>query len=265
MNDCAECSELRSTYVLLAGAVRAAAEPGEHPSSHEIASLVVAPERLDPAERLRIAAHLRACPACTEDADATRRAERALGPGPRRGPAQLVRDLGAVLRPALAALLVLTILGYPAYQGLVKLPGAREEVQSLRQANQSLRQVQHTGEGPVLLHVLEEPLRAQSAPRVVAIGPERHVLLAVLPTVDEATPGDVVFVFQILDEGGQAVWSTDIDARQLRQHLQASGVATVRVPTRVLAPGRYRVRLASQPPGQWVLLQGLPLEIVGPQ
>lgn len=138
------------------------------------------------------------------------------------------------LRAALAAGIVLLLLGYPAYLGL---RGGR------------------SAPGPVGLYVLSlprEPATLRSAEvegeveklRVVA---SRPLVLVVEPDPRWIEPGDTEagsYLLEIRDARGDVTLSVELAPSRLEHLMEVNEGIPLLIPARKLVPGRYELRLA---------------------
>src|SRR5258706_7216202 len=143
---CSDCRDLAESYQLMWDALRypeRSITPA-HPESDEIVAFSLRTGALAPSTLLRVEEHVRGCASCSNEVVSTRGA----GEAAERFPPILessARHLRGIsfLRghglAAMAAALVVAVLGYPAYLGLWKTPRLTEEVHSLRSEQETLR------------------------------------------------------------------------------------------------------------------------------
>jgi len=118
--------------------------------------------------------------------------------------------------------------------------------------------------GAVGLTVLERPLRGEAAPGRVTIAPgQPYVPLAAAPVVPAQATDVELYRFEIVDSGGESVWSHELQAGAIREALGDAGVVTFLVPSRILEPGRNVLRFGAAKPGSPDLL-AMPFEVSRP-
>jgi hypothetical protein len=255
---CDECRDLTDTYGAIAASLRgrAAAASEDHPTSDRIVAFAIGPGNLETEVSAAIVAHLRGCPDCAREVETTRQADERtrarfrLVPGTR-----LVRMWGGWspnFRAALAAMIVLVVLGYPAYLGLTRLPWTAEE---LREATR--------WSGPIDLIVLDSAERGDGPLDTLTIASgQPYVLVGVLPPLPAAAAGVDRFRFTIEPGPGEVIWAAEVTASEIRTRLDSSGVISFPVPAAILRPGRYEL-VFSRPdtPRVEALLQ-VPFEVI---
>lgn len=109
--------------------------------------------------------------------------------------------------------------------------------------NQGPRQV--TSSGAVDLLTLDPALRGSEA--MISFetdASQPFVPVVVAPVLPQETTSEEPFGFSIL-RAGDVIWSTDLTAGEIREHLGASGVVTFLVPTTELSAGRYALEVRS--------------------
>lgn len=114
-DQCVSCREVRETMLAVSGlAERRPALFEPHPAASELVAFAVGDSAGE--DRLRLGAHVRACPTCTVEVDVTRHAWAGIAErSPLWGWSGL--RIGALVVGA-----VIAALSYPAYLGLVRLP-----------------------------------------------------------------------------------------------------------------------------------------------
>jgi len=232
-----------------------------HPSPEDIVRFSLVDPELSTQELASIGDHVRACEACTEAVDLTRRADVAT-PDRRRAwslpDASWLDALWPRLAPALApALAVLVaVLAYPAYQGLTSYPALQRQQQSqarsldqlrgsegrLRRELESRPAVAAAGSwaGPArLLYLPAETRGVHPTPTVVWSADQLYQPLVIQhrPFSGLAPSGTVGITIRRGD--GSVVWQTARPASELWDAGYASLV--VLVPAGALTPGSYRV------------------------
>lgn len=246
LEDCADCRALSDTYVAVAGAFDDLPGSDEHADSAELVELAVDPDRLDPAVRARIETHVKRCPSCAHDLEATRNAEAELAAFTESPQGSGAARAGAARNPwaraAVAAAIVGVALAYPAWRGLSVAPRLEQRLQQLESFS-----------GPVGLVVLEPPQRGAEdpVPTLDVAAAQPAVPLAVVPVLDERVGAETPVLFSILDAAGHRVWSREMSRAVAEGYARDAGVVTFLVPSDLLPEGRYTLQVstgAEQPP-----------------
>jgi len=98
--------------------------------------------------------------------------------------------------------------------------------------------------GPVQLLLLGSPLRGQGALATFRIEPDQpFALIAVQPALPGSAADSERYRFLIRRETGEVAWVSELDASQIRRHLETTEVVTFAVPSADLKPGRYEMRM----------------------
>jgi anti-sigma factor ChrR (cupin superfamily) len=230
---CDECRRLADAHAALSRAE----EP--HPSSAAIVAHALHPGDLPPAEAARIAAHLTACPRCSEEINLVRRAERAAVSSTTTGAAGRSWHAARVLVWGAAAAAMLLLLT-PAYLGLrrvARLPPI------------------------VRVQSLADEVRGPVGPQIVSLLPtDTHAFLAVEPPSPAPGAADTGYLVEILDAGGAVAWSAEVTAAALRQRPASSPELVLAVPAGRLRAGPYILRLRRPATGDDILLR-IPFEV----
>ena len=101
------------------------------------------------------------------------------------------------------------------------------------------------GSGATHLYTLEAVVRSSNAPTVLTVDQGSTVLpLVLIPAIPDGASPEAVFMIDIRDEQGEAVWSNSYTAAELNRYLELSGVLTLLVP--VLPDGSYSLLLVSE-------------------
>jgi hypothetical protein len=138
----------------------------------------------------------------------------------------------------IAAGLLVALLAYPAYLGLVRLPDVAGELDA---TEESLRTLQAES-GSVGPNMIKPQVRGTDEPSAVVIEPGAPwVLLGFELLVPESLSDRTPMRIEILAEEGNVAWSATIPAADLREAVRRAGFATVVVPAGVLQPGPYRL------------------------
>jgi len=206
-------------------------------------------------------AHLSTCPTCAAEVDACRAsvAEARTGLSVAAGAGR--RRLRPFFPSALAAALVVAVLGYPAYIGLVELPRARRqaeaawasaarsqsEASSLREAIEKERAAAPTPDkGEIVLALYLDATRgAQGRTPAMELQPGARVVTILLePVVPRAAAESEPLRFEIRDREGRVVWSSETTAGAIRdRHGWTDRLLTLLVPASALSPGGYTLSL----------------------
>lgn len=266
---CAECQDVSGLYDLFVSAVQenAAGASLAHPSSEEIVAYALQAETLLSEWRRQLASHLLVCPSCSEEVTLARDAERASRPRVLHFPFGRVLELSPAWHPGLAAGmaagLVLAVLAYPAYLGLNRVPEltreagelqkarvsaeakARTLTSRLAEAQERLGRVQNWV-GPVQWLFLTGPRRGERPiPQLRLASGQPFVLVAVQASVPAGAAGLSVFRAEIRNVDGRVAWRSELTAAQMRESLDLASVIALPVPASALAPGPYKLTIAS--------------------
>jgi hypothetical protein len=162
---------------------------------------------------------------------------------------------------ALAAALLVAILGYPAYLGIVELPRARRQAEavaaahaqtqseaaSLREALEKERAAAPApGKGEVVLALYLDSTRGgQGRAPSMELRPGASVVTILLePVVPRAAAEGEPLRFEIEDSDRHVVWSSETTAGALRDRQAAADrLITLLVPATALPPGGYTLSL----------------------
>jgi hypothetical protein len=238
---CEECRGALETLTVLAGR--------GHPSSERIVDLALgagAGFRAGGDPDLR---HLDDCPVCAAEVSACREsvaAARAIGPSDRasRWPGRM-----PFIPTTLAAALILAILGYPAWLGLVELPkaqrlaeaGARSEALELRDALSHDRATPptETGGGVGLALYLDVTRGTGARSLALPSGGGVVTLLFEVEALKRAADTDAIRI-EVRDRAGHLAWSRETTAGEVRGARGADdALVAVLVPARALEAGSH--------------------------
>lgn len=116
--------------------------------------------------------------------------------------------------------------------------------------------------GAVGLVTLDPSLRGHDTVATFELDPSQpFVPVVVAPMLPAEAAADERFGFSILDSGHLAVWSTDLTAGAIQEHLEASGVVTFLVPATELPAGRYVLKVRPLTAPDALPLLEVPFEI----
>lgn len=186
------------------------------------------------AEHGRIERHLEVCATCSLEVETWKRgggapsAARLMPPGGgfhRWGFVALASAAGLVVGFAIAELLKTA----PPPPPVVAQGPAPGELQA----------------GPLL--ILPRVLRGDEALLRYRIDPKRTLVVIVCPaSIPDQAPPDASFRYEMRNAGGRVVWSRDMTAAAIREHLDSAvEQVTLLAPTSSLATGRYVFTLSS--------------------
>jgi hypothetical protein len=166
---------------------------------------------------------------------------------------------GVVRWAAAAAGLTAVLLAYPAWLGLVALPGARE--QAARSASDASRlradladmefrtteaeqryRSALAWDGPVTLTVFSAGLRSTTERKIVRLLPDQpHAVLAFVPPPPRQLTRTDALEVSLSDQQGDDVWKTRILTKQAVEAHQESGTVPFLVPAERLPDGTYHL------------------------
>jgi hypothetical protein len=236
-------------------------------------------DRLTEAERNEFEDHLVGCAACTDTVgalgDRLLALEGKVGTEEAEQPAWVPRLHWS---PALAAGIVLLVLAYPAYLGLVRLPGAREEVRQLGELSQSneseiaalqaardkaetkIAELEQSPamEGALEVTYLSQPVRGAASVPSVPIEPGAPSVMLALELNPGSIPQENTACRFEVECNGKVVWSATRTGEAIRRQL-SSRLATlvVAVPAKALPAARCELRVSSGEEGSGrVLFRG---------
>jgi hypothetical protein len=255
---CAECAPHAD---LLRGIRREVAARGEalftpHLTSDELARLELRAETLSVADVARFGAHVRACPTCAAERKMIRDSA---GPAPWRAFLAWLSTAdqpSAWLRPALGLLVVL--LAWPAWLGMVEYPRAREDAAAARAEAEKAHVVPPPGAlvpagttiwngGAAAVLILAGATRGSAAtPPATRLKPGQPGLTIV--TDRRLTQPDSLLV-TLWDDQHRLVWKQPVTASELWD--ASARVTSVMIPAGNLTPpGDYSIEIgpAAGPP-----------------
>ncbi len=282
--ECPDCADALRTLELLAtpGIGVEEGRSVDHPSSEEIVDFAVRAPTLDGGRREKIALHLEGCAACAVQVEVTQQVEAALS-GTEGGPRNLLAfgrtsPSTRIWAVRIAATVVLALLAYPAFLGLVRLPDLAGRAESLAEANAELEaQVRRLGEdlanarvalvqgqawaGAWRLFEVAGGMRGEPDLTEIRVGRETSFVPLV---VDVSAPAgaapDPAILFEISGEDGRPVWKTETSLAAAADF--ASGPALLLVPAATLGEGRRMLQVYLIAPGRKELLSSSRFDIV---
>ena len=262
---CPECREVLPVVfqVRSAVAIRGPAVFSPHPPAETLVQFALADRELPIPDVARIGRHVRDCAACNRAVEITRDADAATASwysapfmvNPGRAFARIPRA-ALVFVPALAILVLL--LAYPAYRGIVRYPELRRthaaaardlarlesEEQKLRAelARRSAPVAARAWAGPTRLLFLPATMRGTAAVPGVALGPDQLYQPIVVQhrPFDGNVPTGIVTV-RLLRPSGETVWSEKRPVADLWDPSHSALVLLV--PAAPLEPGGYRLEV----------------------
>jgi hypothetical protein len=230
--------------------------------------------------RPELARHVQGCGSCRREVRAVRASHATLGTSAERS--ALARLLSAPFAAPLAAGVVLALLAYPTFLGLVQLPRERQDLQALerrveefdstvtslqashQQVQEQLRSLS-SWTGGIVVPLLAAPVRAEAAtPTTIPLQEgQPFVVVAVDPGLPAEDAED--YLAEVLTvPGDRVVWSLRIEPQELKRQVALAGSAAFLIPAASLAPGDYRFRMTARGTrGEARLLQA-PLTITAP-
>ncbi len=267
--DCEECKELKQSYDVLSEAMLhdEALRSAGHLSSEETAAFGSRTEKIEGAELIRIAAHLRGCAACAGDVEAVRQAHLVTAGGPAEEPAGLRRfGLATFFYPKMSAALaggitlaVVAVAGFVAYRRLPQLQGqiealrseqtrletrVRELSGSLERATEDLRRASRWSGAVGYLYLTGGARGEQRAASMTLKAGQPFAFIALRPDLPASSlPSEVVFSFAIRAEGERTVWQTDLAGGELAGYLSAMDAVLFQIPAAQIPPGRYTLTM----------------------
>jgi len=257
---CAECAPHAD---LLRGLRREVAAHGDalftpHATSDELARLELRVDTLSVADAARLGAHLRACPTCAAERKMIRDSA---GPAPWRAFLAWLSTAdqpSAWLRPAFALLVVL--LAWPAYVGMVEYPRARDAAATARA--EAERAAAHVAPPPGVLVPPGTPVWNGGGAAVLILTGATRGANAALPTakLHPGQPGLTIvtdrrlmepdsLLLTLWDDQHRLVWKQPVTASELWD--ANARVTSVMIPAGNLTPpGDYSIEIgpAASPP-----------------
>ena len=240
---CADCAQLRNSYAILrTGIPESERNHREHPSSTELVDHAFDPGRFSGGAGAGILRHLRQCASCTGEWRAVKGAVRHSA---RKDLIRMIftlrEPLWTPMRTALAtAVVVIVLLGYPSFLGLVRLP------QLVDDARRSARTDSQQWEGPAEWLLVEGTTRETHGPLSVELNRSQpYVLLALQPDLPQDARASASYRVEIRDASGRSVWSTDLRASEIDDSLRRFDVVVLPVPVANLSAGLHELTMRS--------------------
>jgi anti-sigma factor RsiW len=229
LRECASCREMAESLQEFGKAIRVdgAVLMEPHPTEAEIRSYARGEKASD---RGRIERHLAVCATCTLEVETWKRGHGARSDAHSTPIAGGHQRWGSVALAAAAGL----VIGF----GVARLLNdASAPPASIRPTEGAQERV--LSAGPLL--ILPRALRGEGVAVTYRIDPKQEFVVMACPISipDNAAP-DTRFRYEIRDSGGQVVWSREMTAEAVREHLNSMAEAvTLLAPTSVLEPGEY--------------------------
>lgn len=278
---CPDCQALSATYRVLDAGFRAEAAQAaaRHPTVDDLVDFALADPASLASKRSELALHLQVCASCAGEVQAVRDSRvQVEGLSPR---GILARVLASPNAAPLAAGLILALLGYPAYLGLVRLPRVQQDLEALRanlvqfestvtSLHASLEQMQgqlrrmSSWTGGIVVPLLTAPVRAAAAPRttIPLQKGQPFICLAVDPGLPAEGEGVKGYLAEILTAEGSRVWSFEMEPEELKRQMTLAGSVAFLIPAADLLPGDYRFRMTERRGRGDVQLLDVPITIV---
>jgi bacterioferritin-associated ferredoxin len=289
---CAQCREEAPAILAAARAIRATPEAlGGHPAADLIAAVALDPGAQDLEVHRPVVEHVASCATCAAEVREVRSAEQQRLSLRRPGHFRTESSIGSMgralatltrgpvpARVALVASLGVLVLAYPAFRGLHDLPLIERQMLDLerrtRQAEGQPRDLPlapiqggslippSRWSGPVRLQALTSPLRGQAPQQVLSVDPgEPYILVSVRPILTEPWSEPDVHRFIIQGAGGQEAWSSEVTVGEMLQRMRSGGSLIFPIPSTLLAPGRYELKVVPEKHPREPILQ-IPFEVV---
>lgn len=247
--ECAACRDALELHRRIAAEVSShrGALFEDHVAPTLLVEFALDPAALPNSERARVAAHVGACPTCRREAAAVRKAE-ADATSPWRALAGVLRG-GALPAPipALVPAMMVILLAYPAYLGVVRLP---QVVRECDLAHERLAQLGGTGAGssgawaggPVSALNLAPPARGDDEPPAeppsIRVHPGQRFQPVRVEFDLSRSPGDDRLIVALRAAGEEnARWQIESSAAALWD--AADEAINLLIPAERLAPGEF--------------------------
>ncbi len=250
VSSCSECQGvIATTHRVVAGVTRhGAALFEDHPPADDLVRYAAAPPELSIQQLAVMREHVEGCPDCREELEFARRAHSDRPPAGSWGSG--IRGLRGApiwgrLAPAFAVLVAL--LGYPAYRGLVELPRLERSNATFERRVTALEGEQRPAlppqpGGAVRLLYLTGATRASSAPPTITVGPGQPYQPVVLELEPDPSllAREASVVLRNLP-GGEAAWSLRAPLADLWD--PSNRAISLIIPRDVFRPGDYEIEL----------------------
>jgi hypothetical protein len=265
--ECEECRTLGRVYGVLHIALQAEQAAAEHPSTEEIVAFATHSDSIDERAASRVANHLRSCPSCSSEVEATRESHESITAGGTTSSGRRESTRIWLGHPskimAVAASVLVAVLVYPAYLGLVRKPALDRRLAQLEQDGAQLdRQVgklqtmldttagelerlRRWGAG-VRLNLVSGGTRGEATRNTFVIRADQLYVafgldFELVPGLDE----DSEVRFRIESEGGAAVRTIQRPVGEVQSDFREAGVVTLLVPRVELPDGAYRIEVSA--------------------
>jgi hypothetical protein len=243
---CEDCRSLATFHRILHDSLNSVTE---HPRPRAIVRYALEQDATESTARKSLEEHLRSCASCADEIARVRRAEDSVlrQTDTRAAPPRTVEPFRRLPAGwlAVAAVLLLTALAYPAYLGIFKLPAVVANntrlTESLRDPEGDATRVE-TWSGAVRLHLVSSPRRdATQADRplfVIGTG-DPYLVLGVEVDLPTALADSETVRVELADEGGKVTASIEMAAGDVRRAVEESGVLTWLVPVTRIHTGPW--------------------------
>lgn len=229
LKECASCREMAESLREFGSAIR---ERGEaliepHPAEAEVRDYARGETVSD---RGRIERHLEVCATCSLEVETWKRRPGALADARSMPPAGGLHRWGSVALASAAGL----VIGF----GVARLLNdASAPPPSVRPTHGPQERV--LSAGPLL--ILPRALRGEGVAVTYRIDPRQEFVVMACPvSIPDSAEPDERFRFEIRNADGQMVWSREMTAEAVREHLNSVAEAvTLLAPTSALEPGGY--------------------------
>ena len=242
LRECAICSDMVETWKGIVNALPSGGEALFEPHPDEATLREYAAGRLT-SESRRVARHLESCAACELEVSAwkLREAEKGTLPRGETPPGKTARGLAGRRPAALAVAALAGAVAGTAITLLLSPPGIRDG--STVPITTPPSSESPGLSGPIRLFVLTSPLRGGGGnDQIIEVGPEQKVaLIAVQPTLADGDRDTGLYAFSIERNSTGTVWSSELPASTIREHLASAGVVTLAVPSEHLRAGDHEL------------------------
>ena len=276
LQECADCRSLADTCLTLQETLSYGANKDpDHPAAEEIVLAVLDPEGLSSDDRDWVEKHVTDCPDCSAEAAKVRSVEEDTAEHGLRSPRRYFQTISAM-----AALVLLALLIYPAYLGLFRLPEIEQRSVDLAEDNQHLKtsaqgyersrdEVQQQLDallgwsGTVQLQELRSTLRDSSSTRELHVDRSRpFVALGLDLSIPRDLSDDSILEVRITDSSGNTIETFELEASEARRQIRDSGILTCLVGSQTLDEGKHDLQVVIRDRPEIPALLEVPLQIV---